>query len=119
MVSHRLRHTFASSLLSAGMNIEGIKELLGHRSLSMSLRYAQVTPQKLRSDYLKAIATVENQMTQPELTQKTPGPAFRSAIDEVLTQLRGKVRAGHTEKKQLAALIRRIERVRSDIRKIG
>ena len=117
LVSHRLRHTYATTLLSAGLSIEAIKELLGHRSFSMSLRYAQVTPQKLRSDYLKAIAIAEGPVTL-ELAQSAPDLVMGNALDEVLAQLRGKLRAGHPDKKQLTALIRRIERVRLQLNKI-
>ena len=117
LVSHRLRHTYATTLLSAGLSIEAIKELLGHRSFSMSLRYAQVTPQKLRGDYLKAIAAIEGQVTV-ELAQSAPELIVGNTLDEVLARLRGKLRAGASNKKQLTALIRRIERVRMQLSKI-
>lgn len=117
LVSHRLRHTFATSLLSAGLSLEAIKELLGHRSFTMSLRYAQVTPQKLRSDYLKAIAIVEGQIT-PELDPARADLFLGSSLDELLAQLRGKIHGDHSEKKQLMAMIRSIERIRLQLRKI-
>ncbi len=119
LVSHRLRHTYATSLLGAGLSLEAIKELLGHRSFAMSLRYARVTPQKLRNDYLKAITAVEGQVTLPELAADAPGALVLADLDEVLAQLRGKLRAGHPEKRRLAALIRSIERVRSQLRTLN
>ena len=118
LVSHRLRHTFATTLLSAGMSIEGIKELLGHRSFEMSLRYARVTPQKLRNDYLKAIATVEGDVTPPELHPARTDLVLGSALDEILLRLRGKLLDGYSEKKQLAAMIRRTERLRTQLREL-
>jgi len=37
-----LRHTFATQLLNAGTALEVVKELMGHRSITLTLRYAQV-----------------------------------------------------------------------------
>lgn len=39
---HRLRHTFATRLLNQGLPMESIRRLLGHTSLSMTQRYANL-----------------------------------------------------------------------------
>jgi len=39
---HSLRPTFATQLLNAGASLEVVKELMGHRSLQMTLRYTQL-----------------------------------------------------------------------------
>ena len=46
---HSLRHTFASSLASRGVSIRIIADLLGHRTIQMTMRYAHVSPDGRRS----------------------------------------------------------------------
>jgi integrase/recombinase XerD len=56
---HCLRHTYASELLNAGMPLQCLQELLGHRSIEMTRRYARLTDNTRREAYHKAMAIIE------------------------------------------------------------
>ncbi len=46
---HRLRHTFCTSLLVAGADIETIRDLAGHRDISTTGRYLCTTSERRRA----------------------------------------------------------------------
>lgn len=45
---HNLRHTFASHLMAAGIPVHMVKDLLGHSSIEMTMRYTHLAPTNLR-----------------------------------------------------------------------
>jgi integrase len=53
---HVLRHTFASRLVMAGVDLRTVQELMGHKTIAMTLRYAHLSPDHKR----KAIEILES-----------------------------------------------------------
>ncbi|MBI3365997.1 MAG: site-specific integrase [Ignavibacteriae bacterium] len=57
---HKLRHTFASQLVAAGVSLKATQDLLGHSSIAMTLRYAHLAPSALRT----AVEALEHPQAQ-------------------------------------------------------
>jgi integrase/recombinase XerD len=55
---HCLRHTFATHLVNAGVSLEILKELMGHHSMQLTLRYAQLYDATKKHQYEQAMAQI-------------------------------------------------------------
>jgi site-specific recombinase XerD len=91
LTPHRLRHTFATSLLNGGMSLMGIMRLLGHRHYKMTLRYTRISDETLGREYFEALTHVTEryELSRPESSgdsaalSSDPGQLLRDAIQWV------------------------------------
>ena len=58
---HQLRHTFASNLLEHGAEVVTIRDFLGHSQISSSERYAKVSSQKIKQEYMRTMQKILKQ----------------------------------------------------------
>ena len=115
LVSHRLRHTFATTLINAGISIEALKELLGHRDIKMTLKYARVMPETIRKDYLSALDKIKNEIKAPELAITKDHVNSDDMLGDILKRLRAKHREHPQQQTKIKSLIRRVERLKADL----
>jgi integrase len=69
---HDLRHTFASRLVMAGVDLVTVKELLGHKSIDMTMRYSHLSQDHKR----KAVEILDRHYMD---TSKKTGDSLRVA----------------------------------------
>ncbi len=62
---HQLRHTYATSLINAGMSLQALMALLGHVSTEMTLRYASLASPAIRAAYEEAMSKARARMMLP------------------------------------------------------
>ena len=67
---HDLRHTCAAWLVSAGVSLIEVRDLLGHSTIKMTERYAHLAPENLR----KAVARLDNRSRSGHADLQAPEP---------------------------------------------
>ena len=118
ITSHRLRHTYATSLLNGGMSLVGIMHLLGHNSIKMTLRYAAVTQDTVAEEYFSAIDRIKSKYrldrTHPLLTGAVDDPteALSSIIRWLKRHMKGNPKHHH---RRIELLLKRIHRFKTEI----
>ena len=65
---HDLRHTFASRLVMGGVDLTTVKELLGHKSITMTLRYSHLASAHIQN----AVKALDNKDFEKNFTDSLP-----------------------------------------------
>jgi site-specific recombinase XerD len=123
IVPHQMRHTYATSMLRAGVSLPALMKLLGHRSANMTLRYLEITQKDLQREF---------HLAQNHPRHLIPLPAPLVAADPqsveaagVVERLSATIRVLDLYRQQnptiadkpLQLLLRRLVRIRSSFQK--
>ena len=124
VVPHQLRHTYATSMLRAGVSLPGLMKLLGHRTANMTLRYVEITQQDLQREFHLARQNPRHLLPLPA----SLAPSDSDSLDApaVVDRLSAAIRALGLYRQQnstaadqpIQLLVRRLVRVRSAFQKL-
>ena len=81
---HDLRHTLASHLVMAGVDLVTVKDLMGHVGINMTLRYSHLVPEHKAQAVAKLGAKYDAIKTRPDNQGATVAPELKEAIGDVL-----------------------------------
>lgn len=70
---HCLRHTFASRLVMAGVDLRTVQELLGHKSIAMTVRYSHLSPTHTLAAVERLVGAVPEAATGTGTSTSTNG----------------------------------------------
>lgn len=111
VVSHRLRHTYATELLNAGLSLVAIMKLLGHRSFRMTMRYAAITHDTVARDYHAAMARVSARYD----VQPSPTLSGQPDPERLLSDTISWLRNNAGDDPRAHRLVKRLYKLRGDI----
>ncbi len=119
---HQLRHTFATTMLRNGVSLLALKEMLGHRSVAMTMRYVLVTQVDLQREYHKARQNMALRYCLPKIADPISTTA---TINDTLCAARNLMEMTRRElqessaQRKLLRLIQRLSRITRELAQIG
>jgi len=126
---HRLRHTYATEMIRAGMSLPVLMRILGHRTIRMTMRYVQITQEDVQRAYGIAMESIANRYPLPLVSlpdgSKQSAPPRENFLGllkiaaTLLEAIRRDNSDGPLRKKALQRLVERIRRLGRDFTELS
>jgi site-specific recombinase XerD len=120
MTTHRLRHTYATSLLAAGMSLPSVMRLLGHSDYRMTLRYAEISGSTVFTEYAAAIERIADRypavLPKPPVILSAPEPM--KLLSDIVRFVQKRTQDDGLDRHTARVLIRRVRRLQADLRRL-
>jgi site-specific recombinase XerD len=117
MTTHRLRHTYATSMLAAGVSLPVLMKLLGHRHYQMTLRYAAITPETIVKEYASAIQNIEQRYDLSPASASPTSPS-NTTLSDFARHVLKHAEDSHLDKHQARVLVRRLHRLNAAVQRL-
>ena len=121
-----MRHSFATEMVRLGVSLPALMQLLGHKDISTTLRYVEVTLQDLQREFHAARQNATHQHTIPALSMPSSNPsADLSGIRNMLAtthhlpEMYRRQLADEQGSRKLLRLDRRILKVASELDRLA
>ena len=101
-----LRHTFATSMLNAGMSLPSLQQILGHKTIIMTLIYAKLSHGKIKDEYATAMEIIKTQRGFPDVTEET-------SIEIQILRLSALIKSKITNQRKRLQILKAVSRVKS------
>lgn len=118
MVSHRLRHSFATTLLNAGMSLVGLMKLLGHNDHRMTLRYAEITQETAAKEYFEALSRIEQRYAEVLNNEISSDINPIKMLDDAAHLIQNWSAEDNSIKTVTRSIVKRIQRIQRDIHQL-
>ena len=115
ITSHRLRHTYATTLIAGGMSLVGVMKLLGHRDYRMTLRYTAITQETVGREYFEALSRLEGKYGTTAIPAPVAEPDPIKALMDIVAWTQKNIGHERGEKRIAQALTKRLIRLQNDI----
>ena len=124
IVPYQLRHTFATTMLRAGVSLPALIKLLGHHTANVTLRYVEITQQDVQREF--DLARLHPRHLIPVPRQNNPMDQDAADAPAIVRHLSSTIRVmdlyrqhtGGANDKPLHLLLRRLVRIRSRFEKM-
>jgi site-specific recombinase XerD len=117
ITTHRLRHTYATTLLSGGMSLVAIMRLLGHRDYRMTLRYAAITDETVVTEYAAALLRNSERYVAPAGTPAPSGSDPLARLSDLLRFVQKRSQDDGLDPDRTSLLLKRIRRLQAQIKR--
>jgi site-specific recombinase XerD len=118
IVSHRLRHTYATALLAGGMSLVGVMRLLGHKDYRMTLRYAAITDETVLAEYTAALDRNQHRYDLPPVLVPTTETDPANQLSDLAKHLLMRAHDDRLDPAKARNLARRLRRLATEVRRL-
>jgi len=119
--THRLRHSYATSMLNGGMSLVGLMKILGHNDHRMTLRYAAITTETVRDEYMVALEKIADRYKEINIDiddKKHPSDPLKQVMDLIKWLQRSHSTSNPTTEKKISSIIKRLRYMETEFKKL-